>query len=119
MPNPGGKNSPSSFDDFAPSAPYGMKKQQAALQKSAPVAGDGNVAIGTAQRATEIALKSAEEKTKARAAAAQAPTGQALAAQIPQEVHQQAAPDPYAAVWAEVAATPGASDLVRQYASSP
>ena len=111
MPNPTGKNSPSSFDEFAPTTPYGGREKANALQKSAPVAGDGARALGSARRATEVALKAGQKNMEARA------QPQANEPAIPPEQAPPAAADPFQLIWAAAAAQPGASSLVKEYAS--
>lgn len=110
MANPSGKNSPSSFDQFDATPGYGSKKREGDLARSVPIAGNGQEALGSAKRATEIATKSAAKQIAAREGApAPEPT-------IP-EPYTNTVGDPYAATWSQVAATPGASDLVKEYAS--
>lgn len=110
MANPSGKNSPSNFDEFAPTTPYGEKEQEQSLAKSVPIPGSGGLAIGTPHRATEIALKAAGEQRGQAAPPAQEPV-----IPPPQPVQAQ---DDVATIWQQVAQDPGASDLVKQYAAS-
>lgn len=108
MSNPSGKNSPSSFDEFSPTIPLGDKGKSAGLAKAVPIPGTGGLAIGTPRRATEIALKSAQERDQ------QTPPEQV--ATLPPPVQAQPR-DEVASIWAQVAQIPGASDLVKEYAS--
>ena len=112
MANRTGKNSPSSFDEFAPTKAYGAQQKQADLKKAAPVAGNSQMFLGTPRRATEIAL---ENVRKARAQAAQQPQGPDMEA--PPTIAPAAAPDPYQTLWQAAAETPGASNLVKEYAA--
>lgn len=108
MANPSGKNSPSSFDEFSPTIPLGEKGKEAGEAKAAPIPGTGGLALGTPRRATEIALKAAGERSRQTP-----PEQQAI---LPPAIQPQAQND-VATIWAEVAQMPGASDLVREYAS--
>ena len=114
MPNPSGKNSPESFDEFAPTKAYGSQQRGNRLREQAPMAGQGESthALQTARRAVETATKSASKQIadRAKERAQQGP-------EIPQPPARQATPESYAQIWDELASTPGASDLVKQYAS--
>lgn len=102
MPNPSGTNSPVAFDRFTRQIPYGEKKVQGDLQRSAPVAGES--AASTPLNLPRAAGRAARATTRTddapRAAFAAAP-----AETLTQQT--QIAPDP-SAVWAEIASTPGA-----------
>ncbi len=99
MANPSGANSPTSYQPTE-TVPYGDKKKQGDLARTAPVAGQQNTNqfLGTPRAATEAALANVP----------------------PIPAPQQAAappPNPDAQVWAAIAATPGASPLVQEYAA--
>lgn len=120
MANPTGKNSPEQFGGFGTQAPYGSKKKAAQLQKSAPMAGQGasGHALGTPRRATELAIAQAGRNKKTLEQARQpaaAPAPKQQAPLIPEAV-QVVQPDVSAQTWAQVAADPQASELVRVYA---
>src|SRR4051812_10219708 len=99
MPNPQGYNS---FNHFAPEPAYGQKTQQDTLQRSAPI--PANPAMNAPRRAQ----KRASTPTRG----APAPASPAVAPPAP--VSPQLAG---AQAWAEIAALPGASDLVKFYAA--
>ena len=107
MANPSGKNSPVHFEGFVQNPPvYGAQQRNADLARSAPSAGQG---------AAASALNSPQRnQRRAAKGTAPAPLPQAPAAIVvpPQVPYQQVA----AATWAQVAANPGASDLVKQLA---
>lgn len=97
MPNPEGINN---FDRFAPEPAYGEKTQQQALDRAAPT--PKNPALNAPRRAQK---------------ASQRPQRSA-----PQAVPQMPAPQLSQSflasqVWGEIAAIPGASDLVKAYAA--
>lgn len=98
MPNPGGVNG---FQGFAPEPAYGEKIQQRALEQAAPT--PSNPAMSAPRRAQHAA-----QRKGGRMPPPQPPAP-------PQE-----APSPQLVVsqtWQEIAAIPGASDLVKQYAA--
>ena len=108
MANPKGTNT--SFEGFTDTPAYGSKKREGLLTKTAPVAGSAQtgVYLGTARRAADLAR---EQTPKPRAAPQPQQTGP-----LP-EPQPTAQPNPTAEVWAQVAAEPGASDLVKFYAA--
>lgn len=110
MPNPGQANNPGGINNwqgFQNEEPYGQMTRDAALQGAAPVAG-GPVTVG-ALAAPKRAQRSAQKPPQA----SMAPAG-------PQELPEPPARPPQpslAQVWQQIAATPGASSLVADYAA--
>ena len=96
--NPEGVNS---FNDFAPEPAYGQATQQAQQQSGAPLASGGLVSGPITPAPPQKPVQTQE--------APQPP--QAL---VSPPVQPPA--NPSADLWAAVAATPGASDLVQAYA---
>lgn len=102
MANPSGANSPTSYQPTE-TVPYGEKKRQGDLARTAPVAGQQqtNQFLGTPRAATEAALANSPPVTAAPQPQAQAPNPLVAVAQK----------------WAEIAAEPGANALVHEYAA--
>ncbi len=100
MANPSGANSPTSYQPTE-TVPYGEKKRQGDLARTAPVAGQQqtNQFLGTPRAATDAALANSPPVTAASQPQPQAPV------------------NPMAQTWAQIAATPGASPLVQEYAA--
>lgn len=99
MPNPGGTN------QFGTDPAYGDVKRLTELTREAPMSG-ARVAAG----ATNAPRRAQRQVTRpARPAAAAPQAAQAPPAPVSYEAQ-------LAAVWAQVAADPGASPLVREYA---
>lgn len=102
--NPAGTNSPVAFDRFTRQIPYGEKKVQGDLQRSAPVAG-GSAA------STPLNLPKAAQRAATRPRAAPQPDRGPLP-QPPQQV-----PPPSASnVWQTLTAIPGITPLAFEYA---
>lgn len=104
MSNPSGVNG---FTPSPPDIPYGDMEQNAAVQRSAPLA--GAEATAQATNAPRRAQRSAARGTRQEAAHVAAP-------QLPGQPDQIAPQAQVAAFWAAVAAEPGASPLVQQIA---
>lgn len=107
MPNPGQVNNPSganSFNRFAPEPAYGEATQQANLAGGAPLAGQPIAAgpLGAPRQAQRSAVRG-------KPAPQGAPVSQAPSMQPSYQAS-------LASQWAAIAAIPGASDLVKQYA---
>lgn len=103
--NPTGKNGPLDLNQ-----PYAERSQQADLVQGAPEAGEQqtNLVLGTARRAAE----------QGRQQGADAAPQPVAPPEPPQPRPVQRATDPGRAIWQEVAASPGASNLVRYYADN-
>ncbi len=96
MPNPNGTNQ---FDRFSAEQPYGAVKKQADLAASAPVV--SNPALYAPDRAQARAVRGPVSPPKATKASGGTPP--------PYE-------EELVATWAEIAAQPGASELVKSIA---
>lgn len=101
MPNPSGVNG---FTPPAVEVPYGEAQQNAAVQRSAPLAGQQETA-----RATNTPRRSQRQAARGQAAAGPPPV-------LPGSPDQIAPQAQVAMFWAQVAAQPGASPLVQQLA---
>lgn len=111
MGNRSGRNSVYEHD-VEPVVPYGEKSAAAALQKTAPVAGEqaSNEMLGTPARASALGKKQAEvQAAKPVEAAAEPVIPAAAVVQAPLSASEQA--------WQAIAAEPGASPLVKAYAA--
>lgn len=110
MGNTTGANSPTAYSPEA-TTPYGGKKKAAALTRTAPVAGsqETGVFLGTPRRAADLARQ--------QQPAPQKPVQQPAQTGPLPEPPQGPPPNPTADVWASIAASPGASELVREYAA--
>lgn len=108
MPAPGVPNNPegvNSFTGFGDEPMYGEATKDAALARSAPVAGAAVVAgaIAAPRRASRNAARGG---------------AQPVAAPLPPPGAMQPSPNATLAMqWQQIAAIPGASDLVREYAA--
>lgn len=101
--NPGGTNSPVAFDQFTRTIPYGEKRVQGDLQRSIPIATPGlNLPREAGRRATRTPKQTVTTSVQTTA---------------PLPASQEASPSSPADVWAQIAATPGASPLVAEYAA--
>jgi len=107
MPNPGGNNQ---FQGFGVEAPYGDQKKNFELLKSAPISGApvSGSAIGTPERQRSQRRRAAQGGGRQK-------QGQPTTTVVP------SLPIPYekqiAMIWQQIAATPGASDLVKTIAA--
>lgn len=99
MPNPNGVNS---FDKFGTEKKYGEVKRATQLQKAAPMSGAPTPAINMPETSQDRAVRGRRSTPKPQ----KAPSGTAM----PYEQET-------ALTWAEIAAQPGASDLVKAIAA--
>ena len=105
MANPGGTNQ---FQGFGLEAPYGDQKKDFELLRSAPLSGApvSGRALGTPERQRSARRRGSSGSSQAP----QAPTTTVLP-QLPIPYEKQ-----IAMIWQQVAAIPGASDIVKQIA---
>lgn len=99
--NPQGINS---FDHFGTESAYGAVKRLTDTTRAAPLAGDASAALNAPRRAQRRAVRGGRPQQ-----------GQPVAGPPPQNP-QVSYPAALAAEWAEIAKTPGVSDLVLQVA---
>jgi hypothetical protein len=111
MNNPEGVNG---FQGFAPEPAYGMKTAEARLEQAAPL--PANPAINAPRRGQKQVVKGRKPAAPAQQAAQ--PAAQPVVAVPPLDPTQVPSPQAQvAALWAQIAATPGASPLVQQIAA--
>lgn len=108
MPNPTGINGM----PFTEEPPYGAIAKQRSLARSAPMAGAPTSALETPRRFKRRAVRGQQPA----APQAAPPPGAGLAAPAPPPLPEVPYPQQVAKVWADMAAIPGASDLVLAYA---
>jgi hypothetical protein len=107
MNNPEGVNG---FQGFAPEPAYGMKTAEARLEQAAPL--PANPAINAPRRGQKQVVKGRKPAAPDQQAA------QPVVAVPPLDPTQVPSPQAQvAALWAQIAATPGASPLVQQIAA--
>lgn len=116
MPNPNGVNS---FDRFAPDAVHGTVKRDEALRRAAPMSGAplAGSAMNTPARAQRRAAKGSPPGDAMAGAPAVAPAVSPMAPPDEGPDLDMADAERVAAIWAEIAARPGASKLVREIAA--
>lgn len=102
--NPDGINQ---FAGFGIEAPYGDIKKQTELTRDAPLSGApvSGHALGTPDRIRQQRARGSAQKASG---APTAPSGPQLPIRYEQQISM---------VWQQIAATPGASDLVKQIAA--
>lgn len=105
IPNPGGRNSIVDHQDFNNTLPYGEKKIQGDLQRSAPLAGQG--AASTPLNAPRRAGRAAQRQPKQAR-----PTAQQMAAAQPPA---PTPPPSTADVWQQITNVPGITPLAFDY----
>ena len=102
--NPEGHNS---FNQFAPEQPYGMKTAEQQMERAAPL--PANPALNAPRRG-------AKRVVKGRATQAQQPEPMVAPPHM-DPTQLPTYPVQLAQVWQQLAATPGASPLVQEYAA--
>lgn len=110
MPAPGVPNNPegvNSWTGFGDEEPYGQATRNAALARSAPMAGAA-VASGPIAAPQRSGRQAHQQRAPEQAVSAAAPAPTAPV-ELPYDVR-------LAQWWKSIAAIPGASDLVKQYA---
>jgi hypothetical protein len=106
LPNPQGTNQ---FDHFQAQAAYGDVKKAAQLTKEAPMSGAPTSALNAPRRGQKQVVRG--QKTQAQ------PTQLPAVAPLPVAVPDVPYPQYLAQAWSDVAAIPGASPLVKEYAA--
>lgn len=117
MPNPNGTNS---FDRFAPDSVHGTVQRDEALRRAAPMSGAplAGSAMNSPARAQRRAVRGEAPGAAMAGAAPAAPAVSPMPAPEGDGPELDMADrERVAAIWAEIASRPGASQLVKQIAA--